>query len=461
MPDIKFATADVSAMKLGTTAITKVMYGAAEVWPGVVGPCNDVLAEPFDHLAAWTPSGTPSIVAGRTGNAVQIGGTDYVQYTIAGGVQAATLTIGFAYRRTDAVAGARDIFRLYSTGGATHEGSLRVDPATNTLTFTSGPSTVIASSSAGVVAANTWAYIEVQVRLADAPTGAVTVRVNGTNVIAAGGLDTKVATGTTYTTLRLTGVVASTVQQYDDLYLTTDVGCSFQGDHNVASTQAFKASLGNRAETVSGTTVAITTVAAIAVDDLVVVRVAADNLNASTPTFTCADSGGNTYTTHRQGALNATAAAGIAGAIMATRASNAVAAGGTITVTLSGAVAARVAYAESFTGYTNTTRFAPIGTTGASTAPASGLSSSVPAGDLILGTVAVETRTAPTGDADTTGGATWSTLVQIPNDPTGTDNTRVLISGQHKIASIAAIQQYNQTTVSTDWAASLVALQRA
>ena len=117
---------------------------------------------------------------------------------------------------------------------------------------------------------------------------------------------------------------------------------------------AFKAALGSGLSTSSGTTIVITTTAAIAIDDLVVVRWASDNLNATTPTATCAD-GGNTYTVLRQGAVNASAAAGVAGGMFATKATVARGSGSTITVTLSGAVAHKAIYAESFTGVENTT----------------------------------------------------------------------------------------------------------
>lgn len=224
--------------------------------------------------------------------------------------------------------------------------------------------------------------------------------------------------------------------------------------------KGFKFDLGNNVATTSGTTVVITTTNPIAVGDLVVVRVAADNLNATTPTFTCADSGSNSYTTHRQGAVNATAAAGVAGAIMCSLATNAVAAGGTITVTCSGAVAARAAYATSFIGVTNTTRSTPVGSSGASTAATSGASGTVNAGDLCLGFSAVESRGAVTGDSDTTNGS-WSTVTTIVNNATGTDATRVEISGQYKIATASGAQTLDHTVTSTDWVAGLVVLQAA
>jgi hypothetical protein len=177
---------------------------------------------------------------------------------------------------------------------------------------------------------------------------------------------------------------------------------------------AFKTALGNNFNNVSGNTLVITTTAAIAIGDLVVVRWAADNLSATTPTATCADSGGNTYTVLRQAAANATAAAGIAGGMLSSLATAAVASGGTITLTFSGAIVGKAAYAESFTNVTNTTRVAAVGSSAASgTAATSGASAAgIVAGDLVLGFSAVQSRTAATGDADTTNGS-WSTKVGV------------------------------------------------
>ena len=220
---------------------------------------------------------------------------------------------------------------------------------------------------------------------------------------------------------------------------------------------AFKASLGSGVATSSGTTITITTTANIDVDDLVVVRAAADNLNATTPTFTCAD-GGNTYTTTVQLARNATAAAGVAGAVMCTKATTAKPAGSTITVILSGAVAHKAAYAESFSGVLNTTRSTPGSLSGASTIAASPASGTVAVGDLVIGAVAYETRGNLTGDADT-GGGTWSTLVQARSATSGSDATCVSAAGQYKIPNTITAQTLNISGVSADWVAFVVVLQ--
>jgi len=225
---------------------------------------------------------------------------------------------------------------------------------------------------------------------------------------------------------------------------------------------AFKAVLGEVGSTTSGTTLVLTTAAAIDVGDFVIIRASADNLNASTPTFTCADSatgGSNVYTTHIQRATNATAAAGVAGTIMATVAVRPVPAGGTITVTLSGSVTAKSMFARSFTGVLNTLRNAAVSAAGASTAAAV-TSGSATIGDLVCGAVAAETRSTPTGDSDTTGGS-WQAMEFTPAATGGSDATRTIVTGQYKIATAAGAQTYNNTTANTDWVALIAIFQPA
>ena len=123
---------------------------------------------------------------------------------------------------------------------------------------------------------------------------------------------------------------------------------------------AFKTTLGTQVSVSSGTTLVITTTAAIAIGDLVVVRWSADNLNATTPTATCADSGGNSYTAHVQRAVQCLGRRWCRRGDSVFEGDGAVALGGTITVTLSGAVVSKSAAAESFTGVNNTTRSTPV-----------------------------------------------------------------------------------------------------
>jgi hypothetical protein len=222
---------------------------------------------------------------------------------------------------------------------------------------------------------------------------------------------------------------------------------------------AFKTALGTGQATSSGTTIVITTTAAIDIGDLVVVRWASDNLNATTPTATCAD-GGNTYTVLRQGAVNATAAAGVAGGMLVSKATVARPSSSTITVTLSGSVAHKCAFAQSFTGVENTTRVAAVGATGTATAAsAPATAAGIVAGDLVLGHIANETRAlATTGDTDTTNGA-WSAAVMHRSSTSGSDATNVSVLGQYKIPTATGAQTFNLTAVAAEWLCQCVVLQ--
>lgn len=223
----------------------------------------------------------------------------------------------------------------------------------------------------------------------------------------------------------------------------------------------FKAALGNAAGTTGATTLVITTTAAIAIGDLVVVRVASDNLSATTPTVAATDSGGNTYTSRAFQGVNATAAAGVVGAILATKATAAVASGGTITLTFTPNTAAhKAAYAESFIGFDNTLRVAAATASGASTA-ATVTSGSATADDLVVGMVASEDRAVPSAYATDTTRGTWSTGVNKPSTTSGTATTAVEVNGQHKIVNATGTQVYANTVTNSDWAALVCVFQKA
>lgn len=239
-------------------------------------------------------------------------------------------------------------------------------------------------------------------------------------------------------------------------------GRSFGVYASSVANKGFKAALGNNGNAVSGTSLVITTTAAIAVGDLVVVRVAADNLTVSTPTIAVSDSGGNTYTQHRYQGNNGTGAAlGVVSALLATKATTAIAAGGTITVTLGTAVTAKAAYAESFIGFNNTVRSTPVGAIGSTAAHGSGTSGTINAGDLVLGLDAAETRGVIIGDPTAANG-TWSAIVTKPNATSGTDATCVTVAGQYVIPTASGAQTYDPSgTNGVDWATAIVVLQAA
>ena len=214
--------------------------------------------------------------------------------------------------------------------------------------------------------------------------------------------------------------------------------------------------LGSAAGTASSTTIPIATTNQADLGDLIVVRAACDNLSATTPTFTCVDLVGNTYTTVVQKAHNATAGAGAAVAIMVTKVTVALPAASTITVVLSAAVAAKAAYAETFTDCGVTVRAS--NSFSQSAAAQSGSGAVTPAvGDLVLGVAAVETLAAIVGDPDTVGGE-WSVLrAQVAS--TGTTATSMTVAGQSKIPNVTASQTYGVSwTGVTDYAGAAVVL---
>jgi hypothetical protein len=194
----------------------------------------DVLMEPFNNFTSWTTTGTCSIVTGRTGNAAQIGGSgppagNLARYTIPSANETDTITVGFAWRRTDAVTTARDIINFESDAGVTQHNQLIYTPSSTTLNFTR-LSTTIGTNSAITFTQNTWYYIEVQCKLHDTA-GTAVVRVNGTDVINVSSVDTRNAgTKTVYDRVVLTTDGLSRTGQWDDLYITMGAGAAFKGD---------------------------------------------------------------------------------------------------------------------------------------------------------------------------------------------------------------------------------------
>jgi hypothetical protein len=95
---------------------------------------------------------------------------------------------------------------------------------------------VYVTSAAGVISANVWYYIELQMYIANAG-GYVTLRVNGTTVASATGIDTQVlgSPSSPIARLFLRGGGTGVTVLFDDLYLTTGSSCGFQGDHVVGS----------------------------------------------------------------------------------------------------------------------------------------------------------------------------------------------------------------------------------
>lgn len=199
------------------------------VMASAVGVSGDVLLEPFNNLSAWAVAGVPpaTIVAGRTGTAVQIvnpSGT--IDYTIPPASESADVTVGFAWR-TDTIGTQPQVLGLRSDAGVTMHVRLRVTSA-GALQVRRDVTT-LGTSATGLVAANTWYYIELRATLHDT-TGLATVRLNGTTVLSLTNVDTKNAgTKTVFDTLRLESGVTGTTTLTDDLYLNTGI-TPFKGD---------------------------------------------------------------------------------------------------------------------------------------------------------------------------------------------------------------------------------------
>jgi hypothetical protein len=191
--------------------------------------CDSLIGEPFDNLSFWTEIvGTPSIVTGRNGNGVEFEGvsTDSIFYTIPTAYESNILTMGFAWKTSDI--SERVIAQFQS------EGIVHVELATNA----SGGFNIRRGTPAGNIigtgggyTTNTWYYIEWQCQLKN--TGFARLRVNGTLFIDQDSVDTR--NGGTKTKFDRIGIgtTHTRVQVIDDLYLSSGVGCGFQGDTEV------------------------------------------------------------------------------------------------------------------------------------------------------------------------------------------------------------------------------------
>jgi hypothetical protein len=196
------------------------------------------LSEPFNDFTTngWvlvSPSRTTIVAGGRTGNGAQVltSGTNngLIKYTIASGSRSADLVVGFAWKLDD-FANSPKIVEFYGDTDTTVHTSIRVGNTAGALYYLLG-GTTIAFTADGVLAPNTWYYIEVALHLADSPNGTYNIRVNGTTVLSGTGDTKNGGTATVYDTIRLgpNTTFGSPISVYDDLYL--DPGSTtFRGD---------------------------------------------------------------------------------------------------------------------------------------------------------------------------------------------------------------------------------------
>lgn len=203
-----------------------------------------VLEEGFEDLTGWTLVSTTAQgrQTGRTGvgwGFTTSAGT--ATYPIPAGAESDTITIGLAWRTVN-LGGTRFITSLRSDTAATVHLTVQA-LATGAVEVRRGTAagTVLATSTAGLLAVNTWAYIEVQTKLHDT-TGFVTVRVNGTQVAAVTAVDTKNAgTKTTFDAIFLS-TTGTITDSYDDLYIVTGADGAFRGDQSFEGTGPFNVS---------------------------------------------------------------------------------------------------------------------------------------------------------------------------------------------------------------------------
>ena len=150
-----------------------------------------------------------------------------------GAAQSDTLTMGFAFRKTDALTPVRTLLELRDAADAVAFNTLKVE-TNGALGIYRSTTSQLGTSAAALIAQNVWYYLELQIKLGEAPTGTVTVRRDGVDVITLTGQDTNPSGSIfVYGALRLTAGAASCTNQYDDFYLTTGPGCTFQGDHTI------------------------------------------------------------------------------------------------------------------------------------------------------------------------------------------------------------------------------------
>jgi hypothetical protein len=234
--NVNFSSSSVAlAGSAGGVATVTSALGVARALVGQAsgGAISALLFEPFDSFSAWTVTGSGiSIAAGRNGTGALItqGGTS-VRYTIPGASESDTVTVGFAFLAASLPGATLTsvILILRSDAAVTIHDRLVVDEF-GALSFWRNVTQLGASSPAGVIAAGTWAYIEVQAKLHDT-TGFGIVRVNGVNVINISAADTKNAgTKTTFDTISLERGVSIGNLTYDDLYVDVGATSTFKGD---------------------------------------------------------------------------------------------------------------------------------------------------------------------------------------------------------------------------------------
>lgn len=166
--------------------------------------------------AAWSMNTNTSLTAsGRFGNGVaSTGGGSGISVGIAPNTN--TIIVGFASKPTSS--GGELVQLSYDNNP-----SISVNRGSGGEVFVErGFSTILSTSAVNVMPGNAWSYIELKTFIADSPSGNVTVRVNGVEVINSSGIDTK-DSATIVSTNKVQFVVA-TSYVVDDVYICDNTG---------------------------------------------------------------------------------------------------------------------------------------------------------------------------------------------------------------------------------------------
>jgi len=193
---------------------------------------STVLADYAGKWTSLTGTATISSTAGRFGNGLRATGTTVsVQRTFD---NQATWVVGCAVRYGAAPSANISWITLLDTA-VVHCGVGITDTTGQVFAFRATTATVLGTSALALTQ-NAWYYLELKATIGDAPTGSLTVRVNGTAVLTLTGIDTRNAGNATANVVRL-GQGGGTCQtDFDDIYIfdaTGTVNTDFAGDCRV------------------------------------------------------------------------------------------------------------------------------------------------------------------------------------------------------------------------------------
>lgn len=210
---------------------------------------------------------------------------------------------------------------------------------------------------------------------------------------------------------------------------------------------------GSGGNTTGATSVTVTPASNLAAGSMGVIVVAADNAGAAGNNANCnasmTDSAGNTWTKRLNVWFdNGAASAGIELCIYTGELASALTTAGNVVVGFGNSVTAK---SWTLTEVVPTAGFVPqfvtgAGGTGATSATPTVTTSSITAGNVVVGGGAAEATLAWTGDADSTNG-TWANEQEIGN---GTGTSGAAVTSQVKVVTATATQTYNPTLTSAD-----------